>query len=215
MLERAGTGSPALLVFGTVPAPFSRGRLKLSRVCTICRNGKCDAINALLISGTASIRRIAADNGVTESALRRHAAKHIPQALARAQEAAEVANADTLLDQVKSLQARALTILDAAEKADDLRTALQAVREARGLLELLAKLTGELAAQPSMQQNVMVGVGLTPEEQGRRTEAGIVQRGGPSSAATAALLQKLDRLAAGVKAERDEVCGGCPKYQRE
>jgi hypothetical protein len=168
-----------------------------------------------LIAGTAPIRRIAADSGVTESALRRHAAKHLPASLVKAQEAREVASADTLLEQCRDLQARTLTIMDRAEKSHDLKTALQAIREARGLLELLGKLTGELAAQPSMQQSVMVGVGLTPEEQRRRTEAGIVQRGGPSSAATAALLQKLDRLAVGVKAERDEVCGGCPKYQAE
>ena len=187
----------------------------MARTCTVCKNGKRDAINAALIAGTAPIRRIAADNGVTESALRRHAAKHLPATLARAQDAKEIAVADTLLGQCRELQGRTLTILDRAERSHELKTALQAIREARGLLELLAKLTGELAAQPSMQQSVMVGVGLTPEEQGRRTEAGIVARGGPSAGATAALLQKLDRLAVGVKAERDEVCGGCPKYQRE
>jgi len=165
----------------------------MARTCTICKNGKKDAINAALISGTAPIRRIAADNGVTESALRRHAAKHLPASLVKAQEAREVASADTLLEQCRELQSRTLTILDAAENANDLRTALQAIREARGLLELLAKLTGELAAQPSMQQNV-VAVGMTAEERRQWTEQYIVSRGGPSRDTQAELLERIRGL---------------------
>jgi len=165
----------------------------VSRVCTICKNGKCDAINAALIAGTASIRRIATDNDVTESALRRHAASHLPATLARAGAAAEVASADTLLEQCRELQSRTLTILDAAENANDLRTSLQAVREARGLLELLGKLTGELAAQPSMQQNVLA-VGMTAEERRQWTEQYIVSRGGPSRDTQAELLERIRGL---------------------
>jgi hypothetical protein len=77
--------------------------------------------------------------------------------LVKAQDAAEVAHADNLLEQVKSLQARALTILDKAEASGDLRTALSAIREARGNLELLAKLLGEL------QQEGTVNVIMSPE----------------------------------------------------
>jgi len=40
--------------------------------------------------------------------------------------------------------------LSKAEQAGDLRTALGAIREARGNLELLAKLLGELAEQPQI-----------------------------------------------------------------
>ena len=64
------------------------------------------------------------------------------------------ATADDLLAQVRSLQGRALAILDRAEKAGDLRTALGAIREARGNLELLAKLLGELNDAP--QVNILV-----------------------------------------------------------
>jgi uncharacterized protein YjgD (DUF1641 family) len=65
-----------------------------------------------------------------------------------AQAAEEVAQADTLLEQVGDLQERALDILDKAEEAGELRTALGAIREARGNLELLAKLLGELDERP-------------------------------------------------------------------
>lgn len=65
--------------------------------------------------------------------------------------------ADSLLDRVESLQARALSILDAAENTGELRTALGAIREARGNLELLAKLLGELDERP------VVNLYLSPE----------------------------------------------------
>ncbi len=78
----------------------------------------------------------------------RHKANHLPAKLIMAQAAGEVARADSLLDQVRSLQARAYGILDTAEGTGDLRTALGAIREARGNLELLAKLLGEPDDRP-------------------------------------------------------------------
>ncbi len=81
----------------------------------------------------------------------------MPATLARATAAAEVARADTLLGQVRALHARALAILDTAEGAGDLRTALGGIREARGCLELLGRLEGELPDAPT------VNVILSPE----------------------------------------------------
>jgi hypothetical protein len=52
------------------------------------------------------------------------------------------------------LQAHALDILDRAEKAGDLRTALAAISQARGNLELLGKLAGELGERPVINLNV-------------------------------------------------------------
>ena len=86
--------------------------------------------------------------------MRRHKGKHLPAKLVMAQAAEEVAEADTLLDQVKDLQGRAYTILDKAEEAGELKTALSAIREARGNLELLAKLLGELDERPVVNLNV-------------------------------------------------------------
>jgi len=61
-----------------------------------------------------------------------------------------VASADNLLADVRELQARALAILDVAERAGELRTALAAIREARGNLELLGRLAGELNDAPQL-----------------------------------------------------------------
>jgi hypothetical protein len=98
-------------------------------------------------------RVIAARFGSSASAVARHR-EHLPTFLVKAREASEAAEADTLLEQVRSLQARALSILDRADEAGDLRTALSAVREARGNLELLAKLLGELQQEGTVNVTV-------------------------------------------------------------
>jgi hypothetical protein len=72
--------------------------------------------------------------------------------MARARDAAELADADDLVAQVRALQARALAILDAADAAGDHRTALSAVREARGALQLVAQLTGALREHIEVHQ---------------------------------------------------------------
>jgi hypothetical protein len=78
----------------------------------------------------------------------------LPAKLVKAQEAQEVTKADSLLDQVIELRDKALSILDKAEQAGDLRTALQGVREAKGCLELLARLQGELQEQATV--NILI-----------------------------------------------------------
>jgi len=80
----------------------------------------------------------------------------LPGALIKAQEAGEVARADNLLGQVRDLQARALAILSQAEAAGDLKTALHAIREARGTLELLAKMLCEVARLSNAPQVIQI-----------------------------------------------------------
>jgi len=125
------------------------------RICTVCSHPEHEAINQSILGGESN-RRIATQFGITESAIRRHK-PHIPQTMAKAQDAAEAAHADDLLWQVKDLQCRALDILKQAENGGDLKTALTAIREARANLELLAKLSGEL------QENQTVNIFVNPE----------------------------------------------------
>lgn len=119
----------------------------MARPCTICTHPKRETIDQALVAGITSNTALASKFGVTEAALRRHGAAHLPARLAQAQEAREVAQADDLLGRVQDLQTRTLTILQAAEAQADLRTALAAIREARGNLELLGKLAGQLHDQ--------------------------------------------------------------------
>ena len=59
----------------------------------------------------------------------------------KAREAQEVAHADGLMAQLQSLQQKTLEILARAEGTGDLRSALAALRELRGTVELTAKRT--------------------------------------------------------------------------
>jgi hypothetical protein len=74
--------------------------------------------------------------------------------MARAQEAQIVAAGGTLLDQLHTLQAQATAILRQAEGAGDLRTALAAIRELRGCLDLLGRLEGQIQDRNTV--NVLV-----------------------------------------------------------
>jgi transposase len=117
------------------------------RSCTVCEHPKREAIDRALVGG-ASNRSVASLYDVSEAAVRRHKANHLPAKLVMAEKAAEVAQADNLLEQVRDLQQSTLNILAEAEQSKQYRTALSAIREARGNLELLAKLLGELDERP-------------------------------------------------------------------
>ena len=125
----------------------------MPRSCTLCEHPKREEIDRALVGETSNLS-VSSVYGVSESAVRRHKANHLPARLVMAEKAAEVVEANTLLEQVGDLQRRALAILDQAERTGELKTALSAIREARGNLELLAKLLGELDERPVVNLNV-------------------------------------------------------------
>ena len=129
--------------------------------CTICNHPQRVEIDKALVAGV-SYRAIASQYGVSREAAGRHKRNgHISEQIAKvakkkeiaraeeihaailAQEAQEVADAQTILDEVSRLKGRALTILDRAE-TEGTREACMALREVRGIVELLAKVRGEL-----------------------------------------------------------------------
>jgi hypothetical protein len=65
----------------------------------------------------------------------------------------DVEHADELVDGLKGLQARALTALSSAELTDNWSGISGLIREARGCLELQAKLLGRLG--PQVQINIL------------------------------------------------------------
>ena len=122
----------------------------MPRVCTVCTSPDRDVIDEALIRRD-SLRAIAQRCRVTKDAVARHRRNHLPGHLVKAKEAGEVVTASALLRQMQNLQEKTLAILDAAENQ---RTALAAVSQARGNIQLLAEMTGELAAQPTV--NILV-----------------------------------------------------------
>jgi hypothetical protein len=128
----------------------------MPRRCTVCDHSEKHGIDEALVSG-APYRSVAKRFELSESAVYRHKTEHLPAHLLKAREVKEVARADDLLEQVRHLQGHALDILECAERAGDLRTALAAISQARGNLELLGKLAGELDERP------VVNLSVSPE----------------------------------------------------
>jgi hypothetical protein len=125
----------------------------MPRRCTVCDHSERHSIDETLVTG-APYRSVAKRYELSESSVYRHKTEHLPTHLLKAKEVEEAARADDLLEQVRHLQAHALDILERAEKAGDLRTALAAISQARGNLELLGKLAGELDERPIVNLNV-------------------------------------------------------------
>ena len=123
--------------------------------CSICRHPQRAVIDQQLLVHT-PFRRIAAQTGASASSIIRHHDDHLPEVLAKAAAAAEVARADDLLIQVKALRGKAIQLLQAAEAQGDYRTALAGVREARACLELLLEVEGRLDRRP--QVNLLVSL---------------------------------------------------------
>jgi hypothetical protein len=125
----------------------------MPRRCTVCDHSQRHSIDETLVTG-APYRSVAKRFELSESAVYRHKTEHLPAHLLKAREVEEVAQADDLLEQVRHLQSHTLDILERAEQSGDLRTALAAISQARGNLELLGKLAGELDERPVVNLNV-------------------------------------------------------------
>ena len=159
----------------------------MPRACSICTHEEAHMINVALVSRE-PYRAISRRFGVSKDALKRHSGEHIPKLLVEASRAVEVSNADDLLGRVEDLQGRTLAILEAAEQTGELRTALAAIREARGNLELVGRITKELGERP-------VNVLISPEWLELR--AVIIAALGPHPAARGAILRALEGAGSG------------------
>jgi hypothetical protein len=121
----------------------------MGRHCSICDHPRRGEIDKALVAGV-PYRAITGQKNITRSALLRHKKHHLPRSLIRARQAKETASANNLLADVCNLKRRAERIFRKAEKSGDDRIALAALREARGTVELLAKLAGELQDGPTI-----------------------------------------------------------------
>ena len=121
----------------------------MPRTCTICAHKKRSAIEKALLAGE-SFRNVAGRYGTTTGSLFRHKSDHLAATVIKASAAAEVTHGDDLLTKLASIESEARGILKQAKTAKDLRTALLACRELTRLLDLLARLRGELQNAPTV-----------------------------------------------------------------
>jgi hypothetical protein len=163
----------------------------------VCTSGARDAIDAAIVSGV-PIRRIAPRYGVGETAIRRHRRAHLSPAIVAAQDAAAEERGQTLAERLEGLYRRAERILDAAESGQRGTLGLGAIRELRGIAELLGRLSGELRADaPTVQ---VLNLQASPEWVELRSA--ILEALGPYPDAKLAVAEALQRMLPAVPGPR-------------
>jgi hypothetical protein len=125
----------------------------MSKRCSVCADSRRPELDRAIIRGV-SLRNLEAQHpGLSRGAIDRHRKKCLPMALEKAKElGAEVVSCGMVEDEVKALVVEATNIRKKAAAIGDYRLALLSIREARGCLELVARITGEINSEPAPTQ---------------------------------------------------------------
>lgn len=123
----------------------------MPRTCTVCVHSERTVIDEALLAGEPN-RRIAAQHGVSEQAVRRHKGDHLPGHLVKAHEVEEVADADTLLSRLRGLNRETAAILKEAREGGtkDNELALKAIARVEKQIELEGRLLDVLNDRPQI-----------------------------------------------------------------
>lgn len=127
--------------------------------CKVCSHPDRADIEAA-IAGGMSNAEAGRRWGMSREAVRRHKDAHLSPALRAVVAGRESAGAVKALDRLEALYAKASSVLDAAEAEGKASLSLAAIRELRGIVELLARVTGELDERPTVQ---VLNVAASPE----------------------------------------------------
>ena len=158
--------------------------MEVSRKCTICTHPQRAEIDRELAEGR-SIRDIARRYSVSRPSLHRHRT-HVQDAVQRAVEAKAVQVGVSVLDRIRELNREARALLEEARSKGRYAAAVQAIGAATRLLELEAKLLGELDERPSVQ------VALVASPEWARLRAVVLEALAPYPEARAALVERLE-----------------------
>jgi hypothetical protein len=111
-------------------------------VCKACRHPERDRIDREIVTGQ-PFRQIAGWTGLSLGGLHRHR-EHVSKTLREAFAREGTERAEDLLDRLESLLHDAEAILASAKAKDDWKGAIAAIGAATRLLELVAKVRGEI-----------------------------------------------------------------------
>lgn len=128
----------------------------MARKCSICESEHLKAIDKSLVDND-SIRAIAERYGMTIGSVHRHKTNHLPVAMIKARQAEEVIHGSALMNRVEKIMARCERISEITTAEGDWTPALGALRELRGCIELLGKLSGEINSAPKIAVQVNTG----------------------------------------------------------
>jgi len=115
----------------------------MARHCNVCDHPSKDSINTRLINGVPDTV-IAKEFGVSRDSVRRHRETHLPQLMLMGDKIREITNADVLLLRSEELYNKAWELLRKAESTGDIKTAMSGIGQASRVIELLARLLGEI-----------------------------------------------------------------------
>jgi hypothetical protein len=130
------------------------------RTCTVCAYEDAVLINEALVLHKISNRSIAKQYGVDHNAVQRHR-EHIPRLLVKAAEAEEIAQAEDLVHEIKTMVTRVRAFIDKAEAAHDGPEFRAHAAEWRKQVELLAKIAGELQQEGTTKNYVFISPVVT------------------------------------------------------
>lgn len=111
--------------------------------CTVCSHAKTKEIEELIIQGKPNTT-IADKYDLDHQAIRRHGKNHLPEKLVKATKEKGKEHAKDMLDTIQDLLDTSQTILDEAIADDQKTTALQAIRESRNTVQLMAQIAAKL-----------------------------------------------------------------------
>ena len=114
----------------------------MPRRCSVCTHPRRPEIDHAIVSGN-SYRTVAQQFAVSRDAVVRHR-RHLSVALAKPLNSEQMTPPESLLAHLEELKSEAQRLKQKAEGDGDYRTALAAVRELCRIVELVAKLCGQI-----------------------------------------------------------------------
>jgi hypothetical protein len=152
----------------------------VARTCTICNHHRRDTVDKALLRGE-KLNAIARRYRISEDAIGRHK-KHLQLVIAKAAAAVEqngLAYGSALLVEIGRIRADAERLQSEAERRRDVRAALKAIHERLAIVELEAKLSGQIE---SGHKSVTVNVQAVTPEQALEYARDVIALFGPSAA---------------------------------
>jgi hypothetical protein len=130
----------------------------MPKPCSICGDPRHDEIDRRTRIEK-DIAKIAKEFSLSYPALYRHiSANHHIREVTAIPTTSELSKSEDIYREISDLRVKAADLLSKAEIAGDLKTALLGIREARGCLELMAKIQGQIQERNIniYQQNILI-----------------------------------------------------------
>src|SRR5439155_13785279 len=174
----------------SVTAPALSESKFLARTCTICHHHRRDSVDKALLRGE-QLKSVARRYGVSDDALGRHR-KHMQTVIVKAAalvEQKDLAYGSALLAEIARIRADAERLQVESERRRDVRSALRAIHERLAVVELEAKLSGQLE---TAQKNVTINLQTLSPEEALEYARDILEFFGPSATPDGELARTID-----------------------